>query len=892
VDGHQGMAGESLYSRKSYNLRGGSDMRLIILILSLGFILHLSFAQVTIQGTVTASAEQTAPIIDASVQFFRLDINGKDTARVVLGTVRTDQSGHFSYLLATDVQTTQQDVPKQFALSASYPNPFQTRTQVGLDVPKPDNFAIAVYNILGQEIARLEKALTAGSYSIQWDGSTIPGVYFVVVKAGGDMRFIKLIQLQKNSSPSALRITGVSSSFQTKVSGTQNITAASSVQVTVSKQLYQTYVSPVLTYSNQSLPVPLTYVGTGPVSASKRDSAFKSTAAQFTALSRSLSRTDAAKAMTDALRNLPQFENAGASGDGNVWCRFTDGTMAIFVNNRQMGDTSGLHLTLAETRSPQFRLASSPPASDIPTKNVFVSCAALGPSFGGTGGHLDAVTALAGYTSSWQDGVDQLKSNINDVSLFFVDAHGGYGEVPWGGTEFAVWTNTKQSHQKDSIYYDDLREHRLVWMYAMYNIDRSNPASPDTIRQWNYAFTGQFVRKYMSFAKNSLVYIDACSSATNNVFVNSFFAKGASAFAGYSATADAAASLRSTVLFFDRTIGANYPKIFQETPPQRAFDWPAVLNWMQSKGEDKGSGDGTAKLIVLPNSGSKLGPLAPSIASMFVHPYDQKLYIYGMFGENPGEDGVVTIGGSPSQVMEWAYDGTSQMDRIVCKIQDEGAGSYGDVQVKVRGIKSNVSPLSRYKGEVKYIHDTGDGRNFEAKLTLQFRVHMLGFRMKPGDKPIFNQSTYLVNADMGSKGECSAGGSTGPLIWFGGANDMHNNIDGGNSQKGYEAGAWFDPEQKKVQLYMSGMAINGITQTDGTSTSSLNLVFGTDEFEGKRDNLPSYVEIPLAADFSIKKDSRSATKINTYFSAGKADKVRIEWGDITCEAPPKDDTAR
>jgi hypothetical protein len=884
MDGHQGMAGESLHYRKSYNLRGGSDMRWIILTLSLGFILQSSVAQVTILGTVTASIDQTAPIIDASVQFFRLDINGRDTARVALGTVRTDQAGRFSNLLVTDVQQSQQNVPQKFALTSSYPNPFQTTTQIGLSVPKSDNFIIAVYNILGQEVARLEKVLSVGSYSIQWDGSSIPGVYFVVAKSGGEMRFIKLVQLQRNTGASALRITGASSQVQANLASAQALTLASSIQLAVSKPLYQTFTSSVLPYTNQSLNVLLTYVGSQSISSSKRDSSLTETAAQFASFKKTLSKVDAAKAMADWLKKRPEFEAMGAESDGNVWFRFTDGTMAIIANNR--ATASGTQSPLHRIADGSLLKASSGPSTEVPSHNKWLSCETLGAGFLFTGpDYLDNIASRVGYVPSHLGAVGELKTLVNDAAIFFLDGHGGYGQVPWGGTEYAVWTQTKRSVANDTLFSDDLRQHRLVWMYADF----------DTIKtEWHYAFTGQFVRKYMSFAKNSLVYIDACWSATNNVFVNSFFAKGASVYAGYTAPAEAGSSLISTVVFFDRTLGANSPQVDIEVPkpPQRAFDWPAVLSWMQSKSLDYGSGDGTTRLIIVPSNGSKLGPLAPSIATMFVHPYDQKLYIYGMFGENPGGDGVVTIGGSPMPIYEWAYDGTSQMDRIVCKIPDDGAGSYGDVQVKVHEIKSNVSPLSRYKGEFKYIHETGDGRKFEAKLTLQFRVHMLGFRMKPGEKPTFNQTTYMVNADMGSKGECSASGSTGPLIWFGGANDMHNNIDGGNSQRGYEAGAWFDPEQKKVQLYMTGMAINGITQTDGNITSSLNLVFGTDEFDGKRNNLPSYVEIPLAADFSIKKDSRSATKVNTYFSAGKADKVRIEWVDITCDAPPKEDTAR
>jgi hypothetical protein len=864
--------------------QGGSAMRWFIL--SIVLLTHSSFAQVTIQGTVTASYDQTVPIIDASVQFFRLDISGRDTARSVLGTVRTDQNGRFSYLLVTNVEETKRNVPKQFTLSENYPNPFQTKTQIGLDVPKPDNFTIAVYNILGQEVARLEEVLSGGSYSIQWDGSVIPGVYFVVVKASGEMKFIKLIQLQKNSGPSALRITGVSSPLQVKVTGSQSIASTSSVQVTVSKPLWQTYAGTPLTYSSQSLDVSLSYVGSGAVSASKRDSAFTQTTSQFKSLTGSLPKPEAAKAMADWLRKQPQFEDADAADDGNVWCRFTDGTIAVFVNNFEIGDTATLHRSVL-AQSPRYKLNDAPP-TDIPGSNMIVASGAFGALFGLTEFAVVDLARLAGYDYtllSSQSSVPGLKTGVQNASIFFAFGHGGYGKVPTGGSEFAIWTDTYQNGRLDSVYADDLREHRLVWMYGVE--DRGFSA-------WKYAFTGQFVRKYMTFGKNSLVYIAGCSSATNNAFVNAFFVKGASVFAGYTATWYADYLRQSALVFFDRTIGANHLSDNKETPPQRAFDWQSVLSWMQSKQYDYGSADGSSRLILVYKTGT-LGPLAPSIVTMFVHPYDQKLYIYGMFGENPGSDGKVTVMGTPMQILEWGYDGQSQMDRIICKIPDDGAGSYGDVQVTVRKITSNITQLSRYKGDFTLIHETTDGRQYEVKLTLQFRVDLLGFRMKPGEKPMFNQTSYVVNADMGSKGECTASGSTGGAItWSGHTTDLHNNIDGAASSKSFAAGAWFDPEQMKMQLFMSGGIENGIIQTAGSISMPMSLIFGSDEFDGKRANFPSYVEIPLQSDFSIAKSSASAKKVGMYFSVLTpfADKVRIEWGNIKCDAPPKEEAAR
>ncbi len=81
-------------------------------------------------------------------------------------------------------------VPLRFTLQQNYPNPFNPSTTIRFDIPKKSFINISVFNLLGQEVARLaSEELLAGSYSTKWNGKTQQGqsagsgVYFVRMSA-------------------------------------------------------------------------------------------------------------------------------------------------------------------------------------------------------------------------------------------------------------------------------------------------------------------------------------------------------------------------------------------------------------------------------------------------------------------------------------------------------------------------------------------------------------------------------------------------------------------------------------------------------------------------------------------------------------------------------------
>jgi hypothetical protein len=82
-------------------------------------------------------------------------------------------------------------LPAHYSLSQNYPNPFNPSTTIRFELPEAGHVALTVYNMSGQEVARLaDESLGAGSYLAEWDGRDMSGelvssgVYLYRLKAG------------------------------------------------------------------------------------------------------------------------------------------------------------------------------------------------------------------------------------------------------------------------------------------------------------------------------------------------------------------------------------------------------------------------------------------------------------------------------------------------------------------------------------------------------------------------------------------------------------------------------------------------------------------------------------------------------------------------------------
>jgi flagellar hook assembly protein FlgD len=90
----------------------------------------------------------------------------------------------------TDVKVVEKTIPSVFQLQQNYPNPFNPTTKINYAVKELSHVRIAVYNILGQEVATLVNSeLAAGRYTIDWNGmnsnseALSTGLYFYQMTA-------------------------------------------------------------------------------------------------------------------------------------------------------------------------------------------------------------------------------------------------------------------------------------------------------------------------------------------------------------------------------------------------------------------------------------------------------------------------------------------------------------------------------------------------------------------------------------------------------------------------------------------------------------------------------------------------------------------------------------
>ncbi len=88
--------------------------------------------------------------------------------------------------------------PLTFALEQNYPNPFNPSTNIKFSVPESGDIKLAVFNIVGEEVAVLVNGFTeAGFYNVTFDATSLPsGVYLYKLQSANSVETKKMMLLK------------------------------------------------------------------------------------------------------------------------------------------------------------------------------------------------------------------------------------------------------------------------------------------------------------------------------------------------------------------------------------------------------------------------------------------------------------------------------------------------------------------------------------------------------------------------------------------------------------------------------------------------------------------------------------------------------------------------
>lgn len=87
------------------------------------------------------------------------------------------------------------DVPTEYALHASWPNPARGRASIRFDLPEAAGVVLSVFDVRGRQVARLvDGPMGAGEHTATFDGAALPsGVYLYRLQAGPFVRTGRLV---------------------------------------------------------------------------------------------------------------------------------------------------------------------------------------------------------------------------------------------------------------------------------------------------------------------------------------------------------------------------------------------------------------------------------------------------------------------------------------------------------------------------------------------------------------------------------------------------------------------------------------------------------------------------------------------------------------------------
>ena len=138
-------------------------------------------------GTSALTTDNDKPI---TVRFSFSDIT---TDATISGQLIFDE---MSQITLDDLELI--DLPDQVTLNQNYPNPFNPTTKISYSIPVASEVRLEVFNLLGQRVTTLTQVRqNPGTYSVEWNASTMSSGVYVYRLSAGDKVLIKKMMLIK-----------------------------------------------------------------------------------------------------------------------------------------------------------------------------------------------------------------------------------------------------------------------------------------------------------------------------------------------------------------------------------------------------------------------------------------------------------------------------------------------------------------------------------------------------------------------------------------------------------------------------------------------------------------------------------------------------------------------
>jgi len=116
----------------------------------------------------------------------------------LMETGQTDAEGISTLTFLPTAVERVSGIPASFEVSKNYPNPFNTVTTIGYEIPVREFVTLQIFNSLGQEFETLiNEKLGAGIYTISWDATGLAsGAYIYRMETTSFSKSKKLLFLK------------------------------------------------------------------------------------------------------------------------------------------------------------------------------------------------------------------------------------------------------------------------------------------------------------------------------------------------------------------------------------------------------------------------------------------------------------------------------------------------------------------------------------------------------------------------------------------------------------------------------------------------------------------------------------------------------------------------